>query len=451
MRSRGRFTVSLPCYSLGLELKRAVAITSIKHSSKRRRQAFISEQAGNTRFLARVENNLGFLFFTLGRYGDAHKHLDRARFLFLEITDVGSAAQVDDTRARTFLAEGKVAIAERVARTSVRTLERGGEQAVLAEAVNTHGVALARLGHDSRSRALLERAVELAKTTGDPGGAGRATLSIIEELGDKMNAKDLVSTFRSALDFSKNSQDPLTLKRLIASMEVVLLSLETPSDLAVFESVEWNWEGFSLKKETHKFEAQIIQRALRDSSGLVSKAARLLGFKHHQSLISLLSGRHKSLQTSRSAARKRRRTLFWKATTPAVANIQEPVTRKASILHIDDDKPSIEMVADALSSKDMKFDSCLSGTMALRKLTARAKYDLIIVDNDLPGLGGLELVKRVRNMARWRATPIIMLGSDDCESEAWRAGVDDFLTKPANVDDLVSRIERLLATKKETV
>ena len=349
------------------------------------------------------------------------------------------------------MAEGKVAIAERVARTSVRTLERGGEQAVLAEAVNTHGVALARLGHDSRSRALLERAVELAKTTGDPGGAGRATLSIIEELGDKMNAKDLVSTFRSALDFSKNSQDPLTLKRLIASMEVVLISLETPSDMAVFESMDWSWEGFSFRKETHKFEAKLIQRALRDSRGLVSNAARLLGFNHHQSLISLLNGSHKELQSFRSTARKRRRALFSKSTAPATTNIQKPATYKVSVLHIDDDKPSIEIVADALSSKDIKFDSCLSGTTALRRLTDRAKYDLIIVDNDLPGLGGLELVRRVRNMARWRATPIIMLGSDDCESEAWRAGVDDFLTKPANVDDLVSRIERLLATKKETV
>src|SRR5439155_11269906 len=115
--------------------------------------SFHFEQAGNTRFLARVENNLGFLFFTLGQYGDAHKHLDRARFLFLELGDSGSAAQVDDTRARTFLAEGKIQIGERTAKSAVKTLERGGEQAVLAEALNTQGIALARLGHISRAYA----------------------------------------------------------------------------------------------------------------------------------------------------------------------------------------------------------------------------------------------------------------------------------------------------------
>src|SRR5262249_52242026 len=88
--------------------------------------SFHFEQAGNTRFLARVENNLGFLYFTLGQYGDAHKHLDRARYLFLEAKDVGTAAQVDDTRARTLLAEGKMVDAERVARSAVKNLERGG-------------------------------------------------------------------------------------------------------------------------------------------------------------------------------------------------------------------------------------------------------------------------------------------------------------------------------------
>src|SRR5258708_6422655 len=41
------------------------------------------EQAGNDRYLARVENNLGFLYFTIGQHKDAHKHLDRARYLFL--------------------------------------------------------------------------------------------------------------------------------------------------------------------------------------------------------------------------------------------------------------------------------------------------------------------------------------------------------------------------------
>jgi two-component system chemotaxis response regulator CheY len=408
--------------------------------------SFHFEQAGNTRFLARVENNLGFLFYTLGRYSDAHTHLNRARHLFLETKDLGTAAQVDDTRSRTLLAEGKNIEAERVARSAVKTLERGGEQAVLAEALNTHGIALARLGHQSRSRTILDRAVETAERTGDLEGAGRAKLSIIEEFGDRMSAKELILVFQSALDLSKESQDPLTLRRLIACMEIVLASLQSPSDVEAFEAVEWHWAGFSLKEETRRFEEGIIRRALRDAGGSVTKAAKLLGFKHHQSLISLISGRHKTLLPARSKVRARRRPLF----SSSSRNVQGPLVSNASILHVDDDQAVTEVVADALEQAGMKVVSCMSGTVALRKLSSRgAQYDLIIVDNDLPGQRGLELIKRVHNMARWRATPIMMFSGEDCEAEAWRAGVDDFLQKPEDINQLTSRVERLLRAAKD--
>src|SRR5207244_1451387 len=67
--------------------------------------SFHYEQAGNERYQATVENNLGYLYFTIDRYKEAHKHLDRARTLFTNLGDVGAMARVDDTRARVFLAE----------------------------------------------------------------------------------------------------------------------------------------------------------------------------------------------------------------------------------------------------------------------------------------------------------------------------------------------------------
>src|SRR5947208_4970527 len=177
--------------------------------------SFHFELAGNAHYLARVENNLGYLFFTMGKFDDAHKHLDRARHLFFAQNDVGAVAQVDDTRARTLLAEGRVAEAERVARNAVRTLEKGDEQAVLAEALTTHGVAFARLGDYPSAKRLLQRAIEVAETAGDPEGAGRAKLSIIEELSDQTAAPQLVSIYDSAVDLLQHSQDPATAKRLI--------------------------------------------------------------------------------------------------------------------------------------------------------------------------------------------------------------------------------------------
>src|SRR5437016_9255106 len=55
---------------------------------------FHFEQAGNSRYLAGTDINLGFLFFTIGKYEEAHKHLDRARQLFFALSDVGMIAQV---------------------------------------------------------------------------------------------------------------------------------------------------------------------------------------------------------------------------------------------------------------------------------------------------------------------------------------------------------------------
>ncbi len=65
------------------------------------------EQAGHRRFQARVENNVGFLFATLGRFSEAQQHLARARSLHLSVGDHGGAAGAEDSRAQAFLLEGK--------------------------------------------------------------------------------------------------------------------------------------------------------------------------------------------------------------------------------------------------------------------------------------------------------------------------------------------------------
>lgn len=408
--------------------------------------SFHYEQAGNSRALARVETNLGYLFFTIGRYREAHEHLDRARYLFLNLKEVGTAAQVDDTRARTMLAEGHVAEAERLARFAVRVLERGDHQAYLAEVLTTQGVAIARLGNDKRAKALLERAIEVAETTGDPEGAGRAKLSIIEELEEKISAKELVSIYRSAVELLKHSQDPSTGKRLIACADKLLDTVRR-LDGEDQESQQHTWEGFSLKEHVRNGERAVIERALRDAGGSVTRAARLLGFNHHQSLIHLINSRHKELLKTRSAVRKRRRHLFSsprKIEKKAVAEKPKPATSEISILHVEDNKAVARLIQDTLGAEGMHVDSCIDGATALEVLKSDAPYDAIIVDNDLPGLSGLELVLRVRSMAHRRNTPIIMLSGDDCEKEAWRAGVSDFLRKPEAVDQVGSTISRLL-------
>ncbi len=217
------------------------------------------------------------------------------------------------------------------------------------------------------------------------------------------------------------------------------------------ESNRQNWEGFSLRKHVREDERAVIERALRDADGSVTRAARLLGFKHHQSLISLINSRHTDLLETRSPVRKRRRHLFSlprKLKQRVVIASPRPRTSHLLVLHIEDNKAVSSLVQDTLAAEGMHVDSCLNGMTALETLKSDSPYDVLIVDNDLPGLSGLELVLRVRSMAHRRATPIIMLSGDDCEREAWRAGVKAFLRKPEGVDQVASTITRLVEERK---
>jgi two-component system NtrC family response regulator len=176
--------------------------------------SFHYEQAGHTRYRARNENTLGFLYFKAGRFIEAHEHLNRARRLFISLKESGNVAQVDDTRARTLLAQERNAEAERVSRLAVNALEKGDERFVLAEALTTHGTALARLGHYEQARSTLQRAVEVAEQAGSLDRAGQAALTMIEELGERLTVTEMQAIYDRADELLTNSTDRGTLLRL---------------------------------------------------------------------------------------------------------------------------------------------------------------------------------------------------------------------------------------------
>jgi DNA-binding NtrC family response regulator len=176
--------------------------------------SFHFEQAGHMRYRARNENNLGFLYFKATRFSEAHEHLNHARRLFISLKESSSVAQVDETRARTLLAQGRNADAERIARLAVRTLERGDERFVLAEALATHGTALARLVHYEQARSTLQRAVEVAQQAGSLDRAGQAALTMIEELGERLTLDEMQSIYNRADELLTHSTDRATLSRL---------------------------------------------------------------------------------------------------------------------------------------------------------------------------------------------------------------------------------------------
>jgi CheY-like chemotaxis protein len=401
--------------------------------------SYYFEQAGHARYQGCVENNLGFLFGAIGKFPEAHEHLDRAQALFTSLKDSVHLAQVDETRAKVLLKQGRGAEAEKLASAAVRVLEKGGELSLYTEALTTQGIALARLGRPQSAHDALQLAVKVAQAAGDSESAGQAAMTIIEECGAHLTELELSEIYERADELIGKTQNKATLRRLCDCARRVLLSMHVlPSPPA--------WTGFSFRDAVRRYESHLIGRALKDADGMVSKAAQLLGLKHHQSLVSLLKNRHQHLLHVRTPIVPRKRSII-RSLDPCRAGAQggEKAARVMAILHVEDNGQLAGAVKETLEEEGWKVETCADGVEALHQLAGETRYDLLLFDNELPGASGIELVRRARGLSHRRKTPIIMFSASDCEANARRAGVDAFLRKPEDIKRLVETVGRLLA------
>jgi CheY-like chemotaxis protein/predicted negative regulator of RcsB-dependent stress response len=400
------------------------------------------EQAGHTSYLARAENNLGFLLHTVGRHEEAHEHLNRARHLFASVSDRGSVAQVDETRARVLLAQGKLRGAESAIREAVRGLSKGGEQGLLAEALTTQGCILSKRGNFIESLNTLRRAADLGEQAGAVEDAGRALLSLIEEHTDRITEQELLEACERAHNLLKESQDAETIARLrTCALRIVSARRASLSQRRVRSLVDF-WANFDLNERVHTYEARYVRRALIDGKGSITRASRLLGLHHHGTLAAMLDegGRHKDLAHLRIPPETRRQSIINR-------NSRHRTRRKArtiNILCVEDYQVVADAVKETLEELGWMVEICADGTEAMRKIESKARYHVLILDNQLPGKDGLELARRARALPHRRRTPIIMLSASDVEQEALRVGVNAFLRKPQDIRRLGATVMRFL-------
>lgn len=272
--------------------------------------SFHFEQVGFHSLQAIVENNVAFLFATIGKFPEAREHVKSARRLF-ELKDQGGSAYTDDTLAQILLMEGNSIEAERVARRAVQTLKQGGEQSFLAEALITHGRALARLKQANVAKAVLDQAVDITQTAGNPDRGGIAAITAIEELSDYLTVDVLHNYYRTAETLLANSQN-LSIRTRLGDCARRVLSValaDTSASAASTDKVPPLQPGFSLDSEVLRYEGNLIRRALEESGGSVTRAARLLGVTH-QGLAFILNGRHSDLLSIRTPVKRRRRSII---------------------------------------------------------------------------------------------------------------------------------------------
>ena len=127
-----------------------------------------------------------------------------------------------------------------------------------------------------------------------------------------------------------------------------------------------------------------------------------------------------------------------------------PAVRPMRILFADDETSIQELMRIELPRLGHEATVCPDGRTALAALD-RTSYDCVIVDLDMPGVGGLEVIERVRETSADTET-VIITGKSSLESAvmAVRQGVFDYLTKPCKLAEIQAVLERVRKKRELT-
>ncbi len=116
------------------------------------------------------------------------------------------------------------------------------------------------------------------------------------------------------------------------------------------------------------------------------------------------------------------------------------------VLVVDDDKTTRKMLSLILRSKGYEVITAENGMDGLQKL-GMEQVNLILTDMNMPYMDGIEFTKQVRSNPEISNIPIVMLTTEADEEEkqrAYKAGVDDYLVKPATAEQIVESMKRII-------
>jgi DNA-binding NtrC family response regulator len=119
------------------------------------------------------------------------------------------------------------------------------------------------------------------------------------------------------------------------------------------------------------------------------------------------------------------------------------------VLLVDDEEVFVEILADRLGTRGLLVDTCSNGEEALQQAATKT-YDAIVLDLAMPGMDGIETLKRLRSMSA-DLQIILLTGRATVATtvEAMKLGAVDLLEKPADIKQLVQKIDEASARKRE--
>ncbi|MEO8874754.1 MAG: response regulator [Polyangiaceae bacterium] len=121
----------------------------------------------------------------------------------------------------------------------------------------------------------------------------------------------------------------------------------------------------------------------------------------------------------------------------------------AEVLVVDDSKVMRDMVAACLKANaSLAITQASSGLEAIEKLSMHA-FDVVVLDLNMPDIGGIEVIEFVRGQDKLRTLPIIIVttrGDEASKTQALKAGASRFMTKPFSPDAILGEVNALIAT-----
>ena len=118
------------------------------------------------------------------------------------------------------------------------------------------------------------------------------------------------------------------------------------------------------------------------------------------------------------------------------------------ILVVDDSVTMVMSLRTTLTMNGFEVETAGNGQAALEKLNSGVKPNLIVTDINMPIMGGLELIGKVRAMPGFKFIPILTLTSESDNAkrdQGKRAGATGWIVKPVSGDDLIKVIKKVLS------
>lgn len=118
---------------------------------------------------------------------------------------------------------------------------------------------------------------------------------------------------------------------------------------------------------------------------------------------------------------------------------------KKKIIFIEDNQDTLDSVKFTLEAENFEFYGATSGTQGIAMLT-KYRIDLLLLDIGMPNMNGFEVCRAIKNQPSINLPVIFVSASADAASiaRAFSLGADDYIIKPFEPSDLVTRVKRVL-------